>query len=129
MWSGTKPLDRFPSHRRIPAPILGAGFPLMQLQGMSPIGLAPMELPAGQGITSEATPSRRIRELWRLWLGIEPMSEHAQNCRPVFGDHWEVGMLHFLWMFIVGIIVGAIARPIMPGAQTMGILEPISNSL
>lgn len=31
-------------------------------------------------------------------------------------------MLHFLWMFIVGIIVGAIARPIMPGAQTMGIL-------
>jgi len=31
-------------------------------------------------------------------------------------------MLHFLWMFIVGIIVGAIARFVMPGAQTMGIL-------
>lgn len=31
-------------------------------------------------------------------------------------------MLHFLWMFIVGIVVGAIARLIMPGAQTMGIL-------
>lgn len=31
-------------------------------------------------------------------------------------------MLHFLWMFVVGIIVGAIARFIMPGAQTMGIL-------
>ncbi len=31
-------------------------------------------------------------------------------------------MLHFLWMFIVGIVVGAIARFIMPGAQTMGII-------
>jgi uncharacterized membrane protein YeaQ/YmgE (transglycosylase-associated protein family) len=31
-------------------------------------------------------------------------------------------MLHFLWMFIVGIVVGAIARLILPGAQTMGIL-------
>ena len=31
-------------------------------------------------------------------------------------------MLHFLWMFIVGIIVGAIARLIIPGAQSMGIL-------
>jgi uncharacterized membrane protein YeaQ/YmgE (transglycosylase-associated protein family) len=31
-------------------------------------------------------------------------------------------MLHFVWMFIVGIVVGAIARLILPGAQTMGIL-------
>ena len=31
-------------------------------------------------------------------------------------------MLHFLWMFVVGIVVGAIARLILPGAQTMGIL-------
>lgn len=31
-------------------------------------------------------------------------------------------MLHYLWMFIIGIIVGAIARLIMPGAQGMGIL-------
>ena len=31
-------------------------------------------------------------------------------------------MLHFLWMFIVGIVVGAIARFIMPGAQSMGII-------
>ncbi len=31
-------------------------------------------------------------------------------------------MLHYLWMFVVGIIVGAIARLVMPGAQTMGIL-------
>jgi uncharacterized membrane protein YeaQ/YmgE (transglycosylase-associated protein family) len=31
-------------------------------------------------------------------------------------------MLHFLWMFVVGIVVGAIARFIMPGAQTMGII-------
>ena len=31
-------------------------------------------------------------------------------------------MLHFLWMFIVGIVVGAIARLVMPGAQSMGII-------
>jgi uncharacterized membrane protein YeaQ/YmgE (transglycosylase-associated protein family) len=31
-------------------------------------------------------------------------------------------MLHFIWMFIVGIIVGAIARFIMPGAAHMGII-------
>jgi len=31
-------------------------------------------------------------------------------------------MLHLLWMFVVGIIVGAIARLILPGAQSMGIL-------
>ena len=31
-------------------------------------------------------------------------------------------MLHYLWMFIVGILVGAIARLIMPGTEHMGIL-------
>ena len=31
-------------------------------------------------------------------------------------------MLHYLWMFIVGIVVGAVARWIMPGAEPMGIL-------
>lgn len=31
-------------------------------------------------------------------------------------------MLHFLWMFIVGIIVGAIARMIMPGSENMGLI-------
>ena len=31
-------------------------------------------------------------------------------------------MLHYLWMFIVGIVVGAIARFIMPGAGHMGII-------
>ena len=30
-------------------------------------------------------------------------------------------MLHFLWMFIVGILVGAIARWIMPGTADLGI--------
>jgi uncharacterized membrane protein YeaQ/YmgE (transglycosylase-associated protein family) len=30
-------------------------------------------------------------------------------------------MLHFLWMFIVGIVVGAIARLIMPGHEHLGI--------
>ena len=30
-------------------------------------------------------------------------------------------MLHYLWMFIVGIVVGAIARFIMPGAEHLGL--------
>ena len=30
-------------------------------------------------------------------------------------------MFHLVWMFIVGIIVGAIARFIFPGAEHMGI--------
>ena len=30
-------------------------------------------------------------------------------------------MMHYLWMFIVGLVVGAIARFIMPGAAHMGI--------
>ena len=29
-------------------------------------------------------------------------------------------MLHYLWMFIVGIVIGAIARVIFPGAAHMG---------
>ena len=31
-------------------------------------------------------------------------------------------MFHILWMFIVGIVVGAIARMIMPGAEHMGLI-------
>lgn len=31
-------------------------------------------------------------------------------------------MLHFIWMFIVGIVVGAIARFIMPGSEHLGLL-------
>lgn len=31
-------------------------------------------------------------------------------------------MLHYLWMFIVGIVVGAIARLIMPGSEHIGLL-------
>jgi len=31
-------------------------------------------------------------------------------------------MLHYLWMFIVGIVVGAIARFIMPGSEHLGLL-------
>ena len=30
--------------------------------------------------------------------------------------------MHYVWMFIVGIIVGAIARFIMPGADHMGLI-------
>ncbi len=31
-------------------------------------------------------------------------------------------MLHYLWMFIVGVVVGAIARLIMPGNENIGLL-------
>jgi uncharacterized membrane protein YeaQ/YmgE (transglycosylase-associated protein family) len=31
-------------------------------------------------------------------------------------------MLHYLWMFIVGIIVGLIARFIVPGSEHLGLL-------
>jgi uncharacterized membrane protein YeaQ/YmgE (transglycosylase-associated protein family) len=31
-------------------------------------------------------------------------------------------MVHFLWMVIVGIVVGAIARWIMPGAEHLGVV-------
>ena len=30
-------------------------------------------------------------------------------------------MFHILWMFIVGIVVGAIARLIMPGSEGLGL--------
>lgn len=31
-------------------------------------------------------------------------------------------MMHYLWMFVVGLVVGAIARFIMPGAEHMGLI-------
>jgi uncharacterized membrane protein YeaQ/YmgE (transglycosylase-associated protein family) len=31
-------------------------------------------------------------------------------------------VFHLLWMFIVGLVVGAIARWLMPGAENMGLL-------
>ena len=31
-------------------------------------------------------------------------------------------MLHYLWMFIIGIVVGALARLLMPGDQHMGLI-------
>jgi len=30
--------------------------------------------------------------------------------------------MHYIWMFIVGIVVGLIARFIMPGAEHMGLI-------
>ena len=30
-------------------------------------------------------------------------------------------MMHYIWMFIVGIVVGAIARLIVPGSEHLGI--------
>ena len=31
-------------------------------------------------------------------------------------------MLHYIWMFVVGIVIGLIARFIFPGAQGMGFI-------
>jgi uncharacterized membrane protein YeaQ/YmgE (transglycosylase-associated protein family) len=31
--------------------------------------------------------------------------------------------MHYVWMFIVGIVVGAIARFIMPGSSHLGLLK------
>jgi len=31
-------------------------------------------------------------------------------------------VLHYLWMFIIGIVVGLIARFIMPGSEHLGLL-------
>ena len=31
-------------------------------------------------------------------------------------------MFHILWMFVVGIVVGAIARWIMPGSENLGLI-------
>lgn len=31
-------------------------------------------------------------------------------------------MLHYLWMFVVGVVVGVIARWIMPGSEHLGVL-------
>jgi len=33
-----------------------------------------------------------------------------------------MGIAHYLWMFVVGIVVGAVARFIMPGSEHIGIL-------
>jgi uncharacterized membrane protein YeaQ/YmgE (transglycosylase-associated protein family) len=30
--------------------------------------------------------------------------------------------MHYLWMFIIGLVAGAIARFIMPGAEHMGLI-------
>ncbi len=31
-------------------------------------------------------------------------------------------MIHYVWMFVVGIVVGLIARAVMPGTQHMGLV-------
>ena len=31
-------------------------------------------------------------------------------------------MMHYVWMFVLGLVVGAIARFIMPGAEHLGII-------
>jgi uncharacterized membrane protein YeaQ/YmgE (transglycosylase-associated protein family) len=39
---------------------------------------------------------------------------------PITTQKSEVHMLHYLWMIIVGIIAGLIARAVMPGNDQMG---------
>ncbi|HTD04365.1 GlsB/YeaQ/YmgE family stress response membrane protein [Undibacterium sp.] len=31
-------------------------------------------------------------------------------------------MMHYIWMFVIGIVVGAIARLIVPGSEHLGLL-------
>lgn len=31
-------------------------------------------------------------------------------------------MIHYIWMFIIGIVIGAIARFVLPGAHPMGLI-------
>ncbi|WP_231602525.1 GlsB/YeaQ/YmgE family stress response membrane protein [Herbaspirillum chlorophenolicum] len=40
---------------------------------------------------------------------------------PIDFSMREITMMHYIWMLIVGIVVGAIARLIVPGSEHMGI--------
>src|SRR5262245_12792873 len=72
---------------------------------------------------------------WRNRPLIKRLVEETTPCYSFFCSDWpsvtsqshprlrkDLPMLHLLWMFIVGIVVGAIARLIMPGPQHLGIL-------
>ena len=37
--------------------------------------------------------------------------------------------MHYVWMFIIGIVVGALARLVMPGAQHMGLIMSVIGAL
>ena len=41
---------------------------------------------------------------------------------PYNNNQGRIILLHLIWMFIVGIIIGAIARFLMPGSEHMSIL-------
>lgn len=34
----------------------------------------------------------------------------------------ECNILHYVWMFLVGIVIGLVARALLPGVQHMGLL-------
>jgi uncharacterized membrane protein YeaQ/YmgE (transglycosylase-associated protein family) len=50
--------------------------------------------------------------LVRAWVLHGPLRKSQQ----------EKSVLHYLWMFVVGLVVGLIARFIMPGSEQLGLL-------
>src|SRR5918998_3168469 len=40
----------------------------------------------------------------------------------IFGPPWRIGTMGFLWTLIIGLVVGAIAKLIMPGRDPGGII-------
>ena len=49
------------------------------------------------------------------------VSQLIDQRRPIQPTYRRTRMFHYLWMFIVGIVVGAIARLFMPGSESIGI--------
>jgi len=68
---------------------------------------------------------RQVASAWQTSLLAAPLiagqPDPAKGIR-LPGFSLKGGRRCYLWMFIVGIVVGAIARFIMPGAEQMGIL-------
>ncbi len=59
-------------------------------------------------------------------MALRADAPNSEALRFKLGDNWRTNsetnhLLHLVWMFIVGIIVGALARWIFPGAEHMGI--------
>jgi uncharacterized membrane protein YeaQ/YmgE (transglycosylase-associated protein family) len=80
--------------------------------------LAAMRLPQARGCRSAITQQRPV--------GVAPASgldlRHALAILPTFGYQRRdfVVVLHIIWLIILGLVVGLIARAIVPGRQPMG---------
>src|SRR5215471_5737906 len=59
--------------------------------------------------------ARLAASLWRKGpaAGLDRALEMEQR---------RTHMLHYVWMFVIGILVGLLARAILPGTQHMGLL-------